>query len=476
MKTYIKTFKSLVFASLFIVVASCSIDDIKPLNQLTQENTIRNEESAQQVLNGVYDLGREFDLSSFPLYLAAYGNEGVLTGVLTGSTGYNTNEVPVNNPFLTNLYNGHYKIINSCNFLIDGLEAGDAKGISEARKNEMISEAKFQRAFAYFNLLRYFGQFYDVNSTYGVVLRTEFSTELTASPRSSVQEVYDFIQDDLEFAAANGPQFVQHFYSGRLAAQALLAKVELYMGNYGVSATLADQVINNIEGYTLETQYSSIFANRFNSSEVIFAPFAGPSPDGGSSMDLVNRTSYSENLRSSADAQVGTNSDGDLTGPGANYDPRFSFAYSDATQGQNLNGKYNFGGLTGSDGNTLYHLRLAEIYLVHAEAEARRPGGDLSVALGSLNAIRNRVSVTPKVLSGTPDELAILLEDVRQEKLLELFFENGEPWFDVVRYDALGNLDATTIKSSIISEKQFVLPIPSQVIIGNNNVEQNPDY
>ncbi|MCB0462657.1 MAG: RagB/SusD family nutrient uptake outer membrane protein [Flavobacteriaceae bacterium] len=472
MKTYIKTIKLLACVSLFMVVSGCSIDDIKPLNQLTEENTIRDEESAQQVLNGVYDLGREFDLSAFPLYLAAYGNEGLITGSLSGGQGYNTNEVPVDNQFLTNLYNGHYKIINSCNFLIQGLEAGDAQGISESRKNEMLSEAKFQRAFAYFNLLRYFGQFYDLNSTYGVVLRTEFSTDLSADPRSNVQEVYDFIQDDLEFASANGPQFVQHFYSGRLAAQALLAKVELYMGNYGMSATLADQVINNIEGYALETQYSSIFANRFNSSEVIFAPYAGPSPDGGSSMDLVNRTSYSENLRSTADAQVGAINDGDLTGVGANYDPRFSFAYSDATQGQNMNGKYNFGGLTGSDGNTLYHLRLAEIYLVYAEAETRRPGGVLSDALNSLNAIRNRAGVSPKSLVDGPT----LLEDIRQEKLLELFFENGEPWFDIVRFDVLGNLDASTIKPTVTNQNKFILPIPSQVIIGNNNVVPNPGY
>ena len=472
MKTYIKTFKSLVFASLFIVVASCSIDDIKPLNQLTQENTIRDEVSAQQVLNGVYDLGREFDVNSFPLYLAAYGNEGMITGSLSGGTGYNTNEVPVDNPFLASLYNGHYKIINSCNFLIKGLEAGDAVDISDQRRDEMISEAKFQRAFAYFNLLRYFGQFYDLSSTYGVVLRTEFSTELTADPRNSVQEVYNFIQSDLQYAAANGPQFIQHFYSGRLAAQALLAKVELYMGNYGVAATLANQVINNTEGYALEAQYSSIFANRFNSSEVIFAPFSTSGSEAGSSMDLINRTSYSETLRSTADAQVGLAADGDLTGAGANYDPRFSYAYSEVTQGVNMQGKYPFIGSSSSEGNTLYHLRLAEIYLVHAEAEARRTGGDLDVALASLNAIRDRVEVTPKTLS----DAATLLEDIRQEKLLELFFENGESWFDVVRYDALGNLSASTVKASVTSEKQFVLPIPTQVIIGNTNVVQNPDY
>lgn len=472
MKTYIKTFKTILGLAVILIASSCSIDKIQPYYQLTEDNVIRDETSAQQVLNGVYDLGREFDLSSFPLYLAAYGNEGVITGQLSGGQGYNTNEVPVINPTLASLYNGHYKIINTCNFLIKGLEAGDAVGISDVRKDEMLSEAKFQRAFAYFNLLRYFGQFYDLNSTYGVVVRSEFSTELVSAPRNTVQDVYDFIQEDLEFAAANGPINIDHFYSGSLAAKALLSKVELYMGNYDVAATWAFEVINNAEGYALEAEYGAVFSNSFNSSEVIFAPFSGPIPEGGSNMGFINRTTFSENLRSIADAQVGTSDDGDLAGAGENYDPRFSFAYSDATEGVNLQGKYPFGDTANSRGNTLYHLRLAEIYLVHAEAEARRPGGVLSDALASLNVLRDRAAVTPKALS----DANTLLEDIRQEKLLELFFENGEPWFDLVRFDALGNLDATTLKATLVAEYQFILPIPSQVMIGNTSVVQNPGY
>lgn len=472
MKTYKKLIKTTFYIAIILIVSSCSIDKIEPFFQLTEDNVIRDETSAQQVLNGVYDLGREFDLNSFPLYLAAYGNEGFISGALNGGQGYNTNEVPVINPVLANLYNAHYKIINLANFLIDGLEAGDAVGISDTRKDEMISEAKFQRAFAYFNLLRYFGQFYDLNSDLGVVLRTEFSTELVSAPRNTVQEVYNLIREDLEFAVANGPMFVESFYSGSLAAKALLSKVELYTGNYTVAATLANEVINNGEGYTLELQYGDIFANSFNSSEVLFAPFSGATPENGSGMDNISNTTYSEALRLVADAQVGTANDGDLSGAGTNYDPRFSFAYAADTQGPNLQGKYPFTNQGTSQRNTLYHLRLAEIYLVHAEAEARRPSGILGDALASLNVVRNRAIVTPKVLT----DVDTLLEDIRQEKLLELFFENGESWFDMVRYDVLGDIDVSSIKPTIVSDNQFALPIPQRVTTGNPNVAQNPGY
>ena len=358
MKLPIKIVTATLLLSVFGMLISCDIDNIQPENQLTAENAIRNEASAQMVLNGIYDSGRDFSLSSFPLYLAAYGNEGRISGQLTGGTGFNTNEVPTSNQFLTNLYNGHYKIINLSNFLIQSLEAGKAVGISDTRKNEMIAEAKFQRAFAYFNLLRYFGQFYDMNSAYGVVVRTDFATKLEAKPRNTVQEVYDLIYADLDFAVANGPVFVEHFYSGSLAAKALLAKVELYRGNFDAAATLADEVINNAEGYALEPAYAAIFSNSFNSSEVIFAPFSAPNAEGGSTMDLINRTTYSNILKTLADSQVGTPNDGDLTGAGSNYDPRFSFAYAAATKGLNNQGKYPFQNTTDSQGNTLYHLRL----------------------------------------------------------------------------------------------------------------------
>ncbi|SHJ79572.1 Starch-binding associating with outer membrane [Arenibacter nanhaiticus] len=472
MITYKNILKTTACLTLVLGMGSCSIDDIKPNNQLTQENTIRDEASAQQVLNGVYDLGREFDLAFFPLHLAAYGNEGMITGGLSGGQGFNTNEVPVENRYLTNVYNGHYKIINAANFLIQEVEAGMAVGISEESKMSILSQAKFQRAFSYFNLLRYFGQFYDLDSSYGVVVRTEFSSELNAQPRSSVQEVYNLIIEDLEFGAANGPMFVEHFYTGSLASKALLAKVKLYVGDYAGSAVLANEVINNGEGYALEFQYGDIFNNSFYSSEVIFAPFSGPGSEGGSKMDQINRTTFSETLRSLADAQVGLANDGDLTGTGAAYDPRFSFAYSDATKGVNAQGKYPFGSTVGSQNNTLYHLRLAEVYLIHAEAEARRQGGDLDAALASLNALRDRAGVTPIVLA----DKASLLEDIRQEKLLELFFENGESWFDVVRYDVLGDLTASSVKATLTSGNKFVLPIPSQVLIGNKAVNQNPGY
>ena len=83
-----------------------------------------------------------------------------------------------------------------------------------------------------------------------------------------------------------------------------------------------------------------------------------------------------------------------------------------------------------------------------------------------------RAGVTPKDLSTQ----AALLSDIRNEKLLELFFENGEGWFDIVRYVNLGNLTATAAKASLVSPNKFVLPMPLQVLAGNKTIIQNKGY
>ncbi|SKB71733.1 SusD family protein [Salegentibacter holothuriorum] len=466
-KTYTK--KLGVFLLCIGSLTGCSVDDVKPINQLTDENVIRDGKSAQQVLNGVYSGWRQFNLGYYPILLAAEGNEGVLISALSGSTGFNTNEIPVENPLLTEIYNAHYKIINQANFLIQEIEAGKATDISEEEQKHLIAEAKFNRAFATFKLLRNFGEFYDMDSSMGIVLQTDFSNSVDAAPRNTVQDVYKQIFDDLEYAVENGPTGVQHYYGGSLASKALLAKVKLYAGDYEAASDLAMEVIKNEEGYSLEASYSSIFANQMNSSEVIFAPFAAPGSEGGVPMYQVKQTNPSPVLDSLANKQV--EGEGELTGMGMGYDPRFLFAYSEATQASTRNAKYPNESFVNGRTNTNYHLRLAEIYLIFAEAEVREDG-DLDEALAALNTIRNRAGVMLKETS-SPEEM---LEAVREEKLLELFFENGEGWFDLIRYHNYGDVNAFDVKASLNNKNQFIKPIPLKVLTANNQLEQNSGY
>lgn len=111
-----KRYKTFLVLAVCVVLAACNIDDIKPYYQLTDDNTVRDESSAENVLNGIYKQWRSFDTGFFNLHLAAIGIEGVITGGISGQTGMNVNEVPVDNPYLASIYNIHYKVINSIKF------------------------------------------------------------------------------------------------------------------------------------------------------------------------------------------------------------------------------------------------------------------------------------------------------------------------------------------------------------------------
>ena len=471
MKNKIYILKFALTLILLHFTVSCSIDDVKPQNQLTTENTIRDEQSAQAVLNGVYTGWRSIELNAFPLHLSALGTEGFFSGTINGSTGFNANQVKPENLYLGFLYNAHYKIINASNYLIEELEKGKAVGISDERKTGMIAEAKFSRAMANFNLLRYFGEFYDQNSIYGIVLSSTFSKDVVFAKRNTVAEVYTSIIADLEDASTNGPSYMEHYYAGKVAATALMARVKLYMNDFEGAAIAAQEVILNAEGFELESDYGAVFTNTYNSSETIFAIFHTQTPEGGSGMYQVNRTKYSETLRALADNQV--DGAGSLTGAGSGYDPRFAFAYAASTKGPNLNGKYPANNFAANSENcTLFYLRLSEIYLIHAEAEARKAGGNLEDAVTSLNTIRVRAGVDEFEVS----DKATLLNQIRQEKRLELFFENGESWFDLVRYDRLGDISAFAEKASLTSTTQFILPIPLNVLTANTLLVKNPGY
>ena len=470
----LKNIKFTIVLCILISSVSCNIDDIEPINQLTEENVIHNEKSAEAMLNASYIKFREFFFSNFYAGLMGAGGEQTI-GNFYGSQGFNQNTIQDDNILLADNYKNLYIAINNANFAIDGLEKGKATDIGEVRTNELIAEAKTIRAFSHFLLLRQFGQFFDLNSTYGIVLRMEPARKFEGLPRNSVQECYTAILDDLKFASQNGSTGVAHYYFSAVAAKALLSKVYLYTGDFTNAASTALEVINNTDGYNLASEYGSIFTSNFG-EEILFSVY-GNSQEGERTNADISFGRYqitpSPYFRALADEQDGVPGDGDPTYNSAGYDARFLYAYDAfSTAGPHSNGKIPFASNSTEDVNTIIYLRLAEFYLVYAEAEARRAGGDLDDALAKLNSIRERVGMPLKSFSTKQ----MLLQNIREEKMLELFSETGETWFDLIRYDRLGDIDASTIKSTLNSVDQYVLPMPRTALAGNENLIQNPGY
>ncbi len=468
-----KAFKYIVYSFLGVMgFTSCdlvgNINDIKPEYILDEKTLIRDASSAELALRGVYEQWRDKGLSL--ILPNMYFLSGSLTGSGTDASVFLNNEVKPETSVIANYYTSLYHIVNYADIVMEQLEAGKAVGLDSVRMVEMVGETKIHRAMAHFFLLRAYGQFYDETSPYGIVLVEEHMQETKAAPRNSVAAVYTSINRDLDDAIETAPENVSTHYSmSRTTAKALKAKVLLYQRKYKEAADLAKEVLEEAEGhgYVMENNFIDVFKNSCFSSEALFCPYTY-----GRIERLVlniNALIPGRYLTKIADDFVA--GDGNMT-TGEGYDKRFAETFAYNLRGQNNNGKFPHNDmLDGTKSNTVFYMRLAEVYLIHAEA-AIRGYQDYAGARTSLKKITDRAGYDENYVNTIAN--GDLLEMVRKHKLLELVSEVYEEWFDLVRYYKEGDLNITDVKSTITSDNQLILPIPQTALAGNNLLEQNP--
>lgn len=447
------------------------IDNLKPYYQLDESNLIRDKKSADLALRGVYELWRNSDISMITPHM------GVMAGSLTATNlsdlnAFSTNTIKQETETIAKYYRALYAIVNYASLVGEQLEEGKAVGLDSVSTSGMIGACRFHRAMANLFLLRAYGQFYDEDSDKGIVLVRRHMTENIAVARSSVKECYEFILEDVNDAIKLIPEgATEHYYISKLTAKALKAKVLLYQKKYKDAADLAMEVINGAAGYgyALETNFADIFRKGHNSSEALFAAYAwGYQERLITNIRSTKPGSYAQQL---ADSLVGAKKDGDLV-TGAGFDSRFAVTFAASMYGPNLNGKYPMNeNVSSGQSNSYFFLRLAEVYLIHAEA-AVRGYNDYAGARASLKMITDRAGYDAEYVNTIADDE--LLEMVRQHKLLELIAEVYEEWFDMVRYHMEGDLEISSVKPTIVSDKQLIFPMPQAALAGNNLLEQNP--
>lgn len=440
------------------------VTDLKPDHKLDESTVVTDIPSAEKLLAGAYYSLRDEPMS---YYLPAYAG---LMGVNVTSTNaslipYVNNDVRSNDGRLNdNLYAGPYQLIQTANFVI---EKTQALTVSDPRKTSIVAEAKFLRALGHFAILRMFGQFWDLNSKYGVEIKDRPNLPIAA--RANVKASYDFILADLDEAIKSCPDYaigVDKGYATKLAAKAIKSRLLLYKKDYTGSAALAKEVMNGPA--TLATNFLNLFqVEKYHSDEVVLA-----------SITFANNNSiYYENGKSSyynrGDYIILSNRYIALI----NTDVRKTIiakTLKDPADPTKWHGDGKFmKGVDGSMNDTEYYFRLAEAYLIYAEAETRRDGGSLTDALDAVNTLRAKRGAVP-VAGG---DKASLLALIRTEKELELGAESGEDWFDIVRYIKNGDVQAAAVKATLADQNKLILPIPQVSVDASNKViEQNPGY
>lgn len=469
--------KNILFTAILgLSATSCNllgpVSDIEPDYVLTDENVITNAQSAEYLLNGIYTTyrTREFSASRTAMLLMS----GTLKDSdVDGSANFARNEVRIENITVQHYYTSLYFIINQANSLISGLTNTNPQGLSAERKAEILGEAYFHKAFAETMLLRSFGEFWDVKSKYGIILYNEpVRKNESQKSRSSVNDTYTQILADLE-QAAKAPGYEGKAYRiSKLTVKALKARVMLYMNNYPEASRLAQEVIGEAQqsGISLESNYLDIFAQGFSSKELFFAPYASYPLEivEANITDQISR-GIGETVTRIADELNGQANDGNPeTGEG--YDSRYAQTFENSG-GQIKINKYVCNSVETGDNNTIYFMRLAEMYLIKAEADARR--NQPKEARAALKFITDRAGYDENYVNTIADKDLLLA--IFRHKYMELFAENNEEWYDMVRYSVLDKTDFVSLKYAT-SMRNLVLPIPAQAISGNNKLEQNPTY
>lgn len=470
MKTIYNIFITITTA---IAVQSCSlmgsIDDIKPEHVVEDETVIVDAETAQMALNGVYSSVRSFDVCTFrscmSVWACTHANMSVGGANQFKGDSQNRTSIKEDNTSVEKVYRGSYLVINNANSFIANLEASNPADLGDTRRKEMLGEARCMRAMFNLHLLRLFGEFYDVNSEYGIVLYADPVRDNTPKARSSVADCYKLIKEDLEFAADNAPDIqYEHCLFSKIVAKALLARMYLSQGNYEKASEVADEVISNafMGGYDLEWDYTSCFQSQVYSSEILFAPYVNQS-----SGELVS-SSWISTEPGKLIVALGTS-----MGEAGNLEPRYEATYVGVSN-VNRTAKYPLFYNGNQDANTYYFMRLPEVYYIKAEAAARL--GEYDEAREAMRPLNDRAGYAYDYVDCIAD--ADMVGTVLKNKIMELSVENGEEWFDLVRYHLKGGFEgwSDAEKSQLPAFNQILLPMPRTAMAGNNLLKQNPEY
>lgn len=479
-------------ASMVIALQSCETSlEVAPRGYLTSGTFYNDETDAKAALIGAYSILQEL-----------YRNEHILT----------PNEICADNgiPFLTggadriaiwryghgtaNIYPGQiwsssYKGIQYCNVILDRVPT---ISMDEQRKRIILAEARYLRALHYFNLVRFFG---------GVPLVKNETTNLeeVEIPRSTVDEIYQFIEGDLVDAEGALPRVQPEQGRATLgAAKAMLAKVYLTRaGNSAGSpfwtqaAAKAKEVID-LNMYGLWDDYADVFtlANRGGKESIFevqfltdvlgnhfttgYAPRGAPIvPNNGFGIFRVTQSLFGlytpEDERKAVTfltSYVHPTTGQTVQLSATDADPTIAVSFwklADPTVRVGLNG-----------GTSWPYMRYADILLIYAEALNEANNGPTDAAYNALNEVRGRAGLGMLRDLDKGDFTSVVL----LERRLELCFE-GHRWFDLVRRGQL--IDAVQAENSFgrnapIKETHTLFPIPFREMEANRKLEQNLGY
>jgi hypothetical protein len=432
--------------ALTIAVASCTktVDDVRPVDLIEAETAITDSVNVERAVLGVYSglQSGNYYGQVWIAYQDLYTDGIAFSGSFTTHGEIRDKNINPSNLQINNTWQTIYNTIGRANYVIE--EAAKVP-LLPATLNRVMGEVRFVRALCYFDLVKVFG---------GVPLVTKPTKTkdiIDMSPRASVADVYNQIIADLQFAETNLPASIASSpttRSSRWAAKALLARVYLQKGDHALAAAKATEVINS-GVYQLQSNFADIFI-RENSAETIFA---------------VNFTINDQNgLAAATNPAVGGQkfyASASLEAAYAANDQRKA-ATVRVISGRRTMAKYfRFA----SSDDDVQVLRLAEMFLIRAEALARQgvaANAPSAQVIQDINTIRARAGLA----AAAPLTNTAALTEILLQRRLE-FAHEGHRFADLQRFGG---------PFTGASAFRNLWPIPTLQRQYNPSLTQNPGY
>lgn len=501
MKILINNINSLlIWGALLLFGSGCTkfLEETDPSN-FTNESFFKTPVQAESAVNSIYQSLRDIRGGGYngaPWLMLEFQ-----TGLANTELGQAQNSLIIrdlvnnsDNGYGITHWNSSYRGIANANLAIAKIPEIN---MDENLKKKLLGEARFLRAYNYYNLVRIFGMV-------PLILEpVDLNSPLLYPVQASVDDIYSLIVDDLMTAETSGLPL--NDISGRVtlgAVKSLLSSVYLTMAGYPLqkgaayyqkAADKAKEVIDS-GVYSLFTSYDDLHdPAKKNVGENIFmvqyAAFIAPSDW------QVLIVPYNQNVSAYSDQTGAIFAEQKFV---ESYEPgdkrveekQFYFHYftlkADRSVTINLGGYYLYKLFdveanlkTASSGLNWALLRYAEVLFIYAEAsnEFNGPSPD---AYEAINEIRRRAEL-PELSGLNKEEFR---EAIWREKWHEMSYEN-KTWFDMVRVRKGFNLETKRfddyigyhfVNGPILKERELLFPIPTDEIRNNKNLIQNPGY
>lgn len=436
-----------------------------PNHKIVSETVFNDDATALSAMQGIHN-----QLASVPFSSGGASSVTVLAGlsseillpIRSNNQAYteisNHDILPTNSRNL-NLWSSAYNMIYMVNSLLEGLESSD--NISESVRQKLEGEGRFIRAFTYFYLVNLYG---DVP----LILTTDFQTNALAT-REEKNVIYQYIISDLERAMdllEENNFTAERTQINRITVIAFLGRVQLYLENWQEAENLTNLVIGQEGTYEILENLEEVFLA--NSKEAIWQ--LSPLGRGSNSTNTQEGSNFIIHPFLSFLAQLKLNEA--FVDSFEETDQRLThwIAYHQRT-GYYYSHKYKI--FNSTDEPTEYSMvfRLAEQYLIRAEARARQD--DLDGALADLDKIRGRAGIDLIADTNPNISRTELLDLIMEERRKELFTEWGHRWLDLKRTGRTAEIFGS---DPLWEETDVLYPIPEADRLKNPNLTQNDGY